>query len=377
MVSGSPGLNSRSTAPVCSDTNRTSSQFSPPSFVRYTPRSGFRREGVADLGDPDPVRVVRMDQDGARTAGFLEPQVPPGLAGVVGPVNALPDDDVAAQAVRTGGHVNDVRVALGHRDAPDRGALEVAVGNGMPVVSVVGGLPDPAAGGAHVERPGLGAMSRDRGDPAAAGGPDHAVAHGVQHVGIGLGGRGRGHQRRSERRKEEGRKSPAHRTCLRKVRDRNGSGGQTPLPRGTRDFTGAGGGSGPRCFASRMRPAGALPDSWAVLSRWGRSPHRPACRRGAVRPAPARPGGEPAGRRRLAAVEGTRRGRIGRAPAASGDVHAPPAPRGARGRCGRDAATWRGPGAGPGPTGARLAGGLPRSSTPRTGRRPADRALPR
>ena len=43
---GSSGANSRSTAPVLSETKRTFSQLAPPSRLRYTPRSGFGAKGL-------------------------------------------------------------------------------------------------------------------------------------------------------------------------------------------------------------------------------------------------------------------------------------------------------------------------------------------
>ena len=190
------------------------------------PALGVRREGIPDLRHPGGIGIFRMDEDGAGAAGVLEAEAPPGLAGVVGPVDPLPDDDVAAQAVGAGGHIDDVRIAVRHRDGADGGALEGAVRDRDPVVAVVRGLPDAAPGGAHVEGPGMGAVARHRGDPAAPRGADHAVLHGGQQVGVGLGRGGRRDQRR-EGQEEERRESPAHRTSP-EAQDRNRIRSQSP-----------------------------------------------------------------------------------------------------------------------------------------------------
>ena len=156
---------------------------------------GVRREGVADGGHVDEVGVVGVDEDRAAVAGALQPDVPPGLARVGGLVDPVADDDVAAQAVGAGRNVDDVRVRIGHPDRADRPRPEVAVRDVAPVVPAVGGLPDAAAGGAHVEGGRVGAVARHGGDAAAARGAHVAVAQAAEQVGGEARGRRSGRWR--------------------------------------------------------------------------------------------------------------------------------------------------------------------------------------
>ena len=310
MVSGSPGRNSRSVAPVRSETKRTRSQLCPPLRVRYTPRSGFGANGFADRRHPGGVGVGGMDEDGARIAGVFEADALPGRAGVVGAIHALSHDDIAAQAVGAGGHIDDVRVALGDRDRADRGAAEITVGDRPPVVAVVGGLPDPAAGRTHVEGARVGAVARHRGDPAAPGGADHPVTHRRHQIGIGLGGQRDRRQQRSEqgpeqRRRRGGQKRdglPAHRTSLHRFRTGCTTGkGPVAWPRlpagGGRFYRGRRGTDRLPLPRVRGAPAGRPPSRAPA----GRPPPRTPAGRPRSRTAPdppARPRGAAAGTRR-------------------------------------------------------------------------------
>ncbi len=131
---------------------------------------------MADGGDVDQVGVLRVDDHGADLPHVPEPDEAPALPGVGRLVDAAPRDHVAADAVRAGADVDDVRVGVGDIDGADRSGTEVAVGDVVPGRAVIGRLPDAAARGAHVEGTGLLRDSRHRRDPAAARRADHPIA---------------------------------------------------------------------------------------------------------------------------------------------------------------------------------------------------------
>ena len=79
-----------------------------------------------------------------------EPDVLPGLARVAAAVDAVAGQDVAADARLAGADEDEVGVRFGHRDRADRRRRDLEVGDGVPVVAAVGGLPEAATGGAEV-----------------------------------------------------------------------------------------------------------------------------------------------------------------------------------------------------------------------------------
>ena len=104
----------------------------PPSVVRKTPRSLVRAPGVAERGDVDDSGFVGMDLDLADVAGVLQPDIAPGAAAVVGPVDPVAVRDVAADRRFAGPGVDDVGIGLGDGERPDRRGLEEAVGDVAP-----------------------------------------------------------------------------------------------------------------------------------------------------------------------------------------------------------------------------------------------------
>ncbi len=131
-------------------------------------------EDVAEGGDVDHVGIRRVDADAADLAGLAQADVAPAVAGVGRAVDADPRRDVAARAGRAGAGVDHVGVRGRHRHGADRAGLELLVGDVGPAQAAVGGLPDAAAGRAHVEQLALAGHAGDRGDPAAAVGADVA-----------------------------------------------------------------------------------------------------------------------------------------------------------------------------------------------------------
>ncbi len=94
---------------------------------------GVRAVGVPEGGDVDAVGIARVNAHLADVARLLQPEVLPGLAGVGAAVDAVAVADVATDRGLAHPDVDDVRVRLGDGDPTDRGALEVAVGDVLPV----------------------------------------------------------------------------------------------------------------------------------------------------------------------------------------------------------------------------------------------------
>ena len=112
------------------------------------PALRVRAEGLAEDGRPGDVRVRRVDDHRADLAGLLA-DVPPGLPGVGGLVDAVPLRDVAPDVRLARADVDDVRVGRRHRDRADR-ARRLVVEDGLPPDAAVRGLPHPARGRGRV-----------------------------------------------------------------------------------------------------------------------------------------------------------------------------------------------------------------------------------
>jgi len=108
-------------------------------------------------------------------------------------VNAAPTDLTAAlaefeavAAAQDLSALDAVRVRYlgrGDGDAANRGALEKAVGDVVPIGAPVGRLPSPAAGRAEVEHACIRRVARHRANPAAPEGTDQTEFNGFQQVG--------------------------------------------------------------------------------------------------------------------------------------------------------------------------------------------------
>jgi hypothetical protein len=139
---------------------------------------------VAEGGDVDEVRIIRMHADAPDVAGVAEPHVGPAAAGVGGAVHAVAVRHVAANARLAGAGVD--HVGIGGRDGhrADGGRLEEAVGDVLPVGAAVGRLPDAARAGAEVEDHGLDGIAGDGHRPAAAVGAHETPLKRVEETGI-------------------------------------------------------------------------------------------------------------------------------------------------------------------------------------------------
>src|SRR5688572_25050058 len=107
-----------------------------------------------------------------------EADVLPGLSGIERLPHAVAMGDVAAHGLLTGADVNDVGIGLGDGDRAD-GPAEEPVGDRLPALAAVSGLPDPAAGRAEVVDAGLRRDPLDGRGTAAPIRPDLAPLHGL------------------------------------------------------------------------------------------------------------------------------------------------------------------------------------------------------
>ena len=91
-----------------------------------------------------------MDADLRDGINRLEAHVRPRLARISALVDAIARHDVAANRRLAHTDVHDIGIALAHRHRAHRGAGDLAVGHRPPVLAAIGGLPQPAAGGAEI-----------------------------------------------------------------------------------------------------------------------------------------------------------------------------------------------------------------------------------
>ena len=122
------------------------------------------------------LRVLRMHSHLGDLAGVAKPRVRPGLARIARAIDAAAEDHVAADAIASGTHVHDLGIRLGHVDRADGSGFEETIRDRAPCLPIVSGLENSAARSALIESAGLHAVARDRGNSAAPGGADHAVA---------------------------------------------------------------------------------------------------------------------------------------------------------------------------------------------------------
>ena len=87
-----------------------------------------------------------MDADLGNPVRLVEADVLPGLAPVAAPVDAVPGQDVAANAGLTRADEDEIRVGFGDRDRADRSRGDLEVRHREPLLAAVDGLPEPAAG---------------------------------------------------------------------------------------------------------------------------------------------------------------------------------------------------------------------------------------
>ncbi len=139
-------------------------------------------KGVSENRRVDQVRVGGVDPQLADLAAVAQPDVGPALPCVGGLVDAVARRGVATNARLAGANVDDVGVGGGDGDTADRPGAEVLVGDRLPRHPAIHGLPNAAAGGAHVVHVGLARHPGHRGDPAAAVGTDRTPLQRIEQL---------------------------------------------------------------------------------------------------------------------------------------------------------------------------------------------------
>ena len=117
---------------------------------RKTPRSGWGRRGGRATATKSAIGIVRVDDDLRDLLAIAQSEVPPGLAGVGGFVDAVAHGEIGALKAFAAADVDDVRIGRGDGDGAD-GAGGLAVEDGMPGAAEIVGLPDAAVVDADVE----------------------------------------------------------------------------------------------------------------------------------------------------------------------------------------------------------------------------------
>ena len=138
---------------------------------------------MPDGRDVHDVRIRRVNADAPDLAAVGQADVRPGLAGVGRLVDPVARRQVAAQARLAHADVDDVRIRLRDGDRADRSGPEEAVRDVAPGHAGVVGLPDAAAGRAHVVDERLAGDAGDRRHAAAAIRADAAPAQRRAEVG--------------------------------------------------------------------------------------------------------------------------------------------------------------------------------------------------
>src|SRR5712664_2054568 len=138
---------------------------------------GVGTVGMSFGGNENAVGIFRIDEDRGDLLGVAEVlQMRPGFSGVGGFVNAIAGREIRAlQTFATAG-VNDVRIGWSNGQRAD-GAGGLVVEDRIPSVPEIGGLPDTAIDGSHVENVRLVRHAGDGHRAASAERPDAAPAH--------------------------------------------------------------------------------------------------------------------------------------------------------------------------------------------------------
>src|SRR5205823_1915069 len=121
------------------------------------------------------VGIFRVHENRGDLLRVSESKVRPGFSSVSGFVHAIAGGKVGALQSFAAANINNVRVGRSNRQSAD-GAGWLVVKNGIPGVAKIGGLPDAAIHGGHIENvrlmrhagDGHGAASAERADAAPA-----------------------------------------------------------------------------------------------------------------------------------------------------------------------------------------------------------------
>ncbi len=111
---------------------------------------GVGTEGAAQRGNPDGVRVARVDNNSGNLACLAQSQIFPGFAPVARAVDACPHRNAVAGVAFTCAHPYDFGVLRVQGNIANRLGL-LLVEQGRPRDAAVGGFPESARCGAHID----------------------------------------------------------------------------------------------------------------------------------------------------------------------------------------------------------------------------------
>ena len=145
---------------------------------------GVLAPGRAERGDPGPLDVAGVEEHAVDLLRFLEPEVLPRRAAVVGAVEAAADRRAVARVALAGPDPDDLGRRRMHRHGADRRDLLV-VEDRLPRQPLVLALPQAARRRAHVQDARVVRQRRDRRDaPTHPGRPDRARLERLEVVGF-------------------------------------------------------------------------------------------------------------------------------------------------------------------------------------------------
>ena len=99
----------------------------------------------------DRIRVTRMNADLADMPCIIQSHVLPRAAGIGGFVDTIAVRDINADGRFAHASVDDIGINFGDRQSAHRACLEVAIGNALPILPGIFGLPDAAGTCAEIE----------------------------------------------------------------------------------------------------------------------------------------------------------------------------------------------------------------------------------
>src|SRR5579871_6507873 len=132
--------------------------------------------------DVNGICILRIDDNAADLARFVQPDVLPALAAVRRTVHPIARGEVGANVGFSGADVNDFRIGGSNGNSPDR-SNGLMVEDGRPGYSGVRGLPDAAIDCAEVKRVGIAGDSGGGDGAASAKGTDQAPLEPAEKIG--------------------------------------------------------------------------------------------------------------------------------------------------------------------------------------------------
>ncbi len=145
-----------------------------------------RSKGVAERGDENDVRILRMNDERADMAAVFQADIAPVPAAIDGLINAVAVGDIAAQRRLARAGIDRVVIARRDRERTDRGSGMLLVEHRLPVGAAVGRFPDAAGDRAEIISVRLTRDAFDRDRAAAAKGSDLAPLHSAPELFVEL-----------------------------------------------------------------------------------------------------------------------------------------------------------------------------------------------